>query len=33
MQNIMTKLDAHSTLEAIAMVRRRSQSHPGDRPG
>ena len=32
-QNIMTKLDAHSTLEAIAMVRRRSQSHPGDRPG
>lgn len=33
MQNIMTKLGAHSTLEAIAMVRRRSQSHPGDRPG
>jgi len=32
-QNIMTKLGAHSTLEAIAMVRRRSQSHPGDRPG
>lgn len=33
MQNIMTKLGVHSTLEAIAMVRRRSQSHPGDRPG
>jgi DNA-binding NarL/FixJ family response regulator len=33
MQNIMTKLGAHSTLEAIAMVRRPSQSHPGDRPG
>ena len=33
MQNIMTKLGAHSTLEAIAMVRHRSQSHPGDRPG
>lgn len=33
MQNIMTKLGAHSTLEAIAMVRRRSQSHPGGRPG
>lgn len=33
MQNIMTKLGAHSTLEAIAMVRRQSQSHPGDRPG
>jgi DNA-binding NarL/FixJ family response regulator len=33
MQNIMTKLGAHSTLEAIAMVGRRSQSHPGDRPG
>ena len=33
MQNIMTKLDAHSTLEAIAMVRRPSQSHLGDRPG
>ena len=33
MQNIMTKLGAHSTLEAIAMVRRRSQSHPCDRPG
>ena len=33
MQNIMTKLGAHSTLEATAMVRRRSQSHPGDRPG
>ena len=33
MQNIMTKLGAHSTLEAIAMVRRRSQSHPDDRPG
>ena len=32
-QNIMTKLDAHSTLEAIAMVRHRSQSHPDDRPG
>jgi DNA-binding NarL/FixJ family response regulator len=32
MQNIMTKLGVHSTLEAIAMVRRRSQSHPGDRP-
>jgi DNA-binding NarL/FixJ family response regulator len=33
MQNIMTKLGAHSTLEAIAMVRRPTQSHPGDRPG
>lgn len=33
MQNIMTKLGAHSTLEAIAMVRHRSQSHPDDRPG
>ena len=33
MQNIMTKLGAHSTLEAIAMVRRPSQSHLGDRPG
>lgn len=33
MQNIMTKLGAHSTLEAIAMVGRRSQSHPDDRPG
>lgn len=33
MQNIMTKLGAHSTLEATAMVRRRSQSHPDDRPG
>jgi DNA-binding NarL/FixJ family response regulator len=33
MQNIMTKLGVHSTLEAITMVRRRSQSHPGDRPG
>jgi DNA-binding NarL/FixJ family response regulator len=33
MQNIMAKLGAHSTLEAIAMVGRRSQSHPGDRPG
>jgi DNA-binding NarL/FixJ family response regulator len=33
MQNIMTKLGAHSTLEAIAIVRRPSQSHPGDRPG
>jgi DNA-binding NarL/FixJ family response regulator len=33
MQNIMTKLGAHSALEAIAMVRRRSQSHPGGRPG
>jgi DNA-binding NarL/FixJ family response regulator len=32
MQNIMTKLGVHSTLEAIAMVRPRSQSHPGDRP-
>ena len=32
-QNIMTKLGVHSTLEAIATVRRRSQSHPGDRPG
>ena len=32
MQNIMTKLGAHSTVEAIAMVRRRAQSHPGDRP-
>jgi DNA-binding NarL/FixJ family response regulator len=33
MQNIMTKLGVHSALEAIAMVRRRSQSHPGDHPG
>jgi DNA-binding NarL/FixJ family response regulator len=33
MQNIMTKLGVHSTLEAITMVRRRSRSHPGDRPG
>ncbi len=33
MQNIMTKLGVHSTLEAITMVRRRSQSHPGDHPG
>lgn len=33
MQNIMTKLGVHSTLEAIVMVRRRSQSHPRDRPG
>jgi DNA-binding NarL/FixJ family response regulator len=33
MQNIMTKLGVHSALEAIAMVRRRSQSHPGDRSG
>ena len=33
LQNIMTKLGVHSALEAIAMVRRRSQSDPGDRPG
>jgi DNA-binding NarL/FixJ family response regulator len=33
MQNIMTKLGVHSTLEAIAVVRYRSQAHPGDRPG
>ena len=33
MQNIMTKLGAHSTLEAIVMVRRQLQSSPGDRPG
>lgn len=31
LQNIMTKLGIHSTLEAIAMLRR-SPSHPGDRP-
>jgi DNA-binding NarL/FixJ family response regulator len=33
LQNIMTKLGVHSALEAIAVVRRRSQSDPGDRPG
>lgn len=32
LQNIMAKLGVHSTLEAIAVVRR-SQSHPGKRPG
>jgi hypothetical protein len=29
LQNIMAKLGVHSTLEAIAMVRSRSQPHPG----
>jgi two-component system nitrate/nitrite response regulator NarL len=29
LQNIMTKLGVHSALEAIAMVRSRSQPHPG----
>jgi DNA-binding NarL/FixJ family response regulator len=33
LQNIMTKLGVHSTLEAIAMVRSRAQSHSGDLPG
>jgi DNA-binding NarL/FixJ family response regulator len=32
LQNIMAKLGVHSTLEAIAVVRR-SPSHPGDHPG
>lgn len=32
-QNIMTKLGVHSTLEAIALVHRRSHPHQGDRPG
>ena len=33
LQNIMTKLGVHSTLEAIAVVRSRAQSHSGDLPG
>jgi DNA-binding NarL/FixJ family response regulator len=33
LQNIMTKLGVHSTLEAIAMVRSRARSHSDDRPG
>jgi DNA-binding NarL/FixJ family response regulator len=32
LQNIMTKLGVHSTLEAIAVARRPSQPHPGDSP-
>jgi DNA-binding NarL/FixJ family response regulator len=33
LQNIMAKLGVHSTLEAIAKVRSRAQSHSGDLPG